>query len=451
MKQKPTPSSVLVIAEHPEHRKILAGLVPRQLVIREVEPAELEIAADHVDVAGAIALLRGDAGEAGIVELEALQLLRAGRALVLVLQDVSDRLLELAISRLRPADMVSYPPAAPHLREVLSRVIPGTGSGTGAIPGQRPATSLLGVSQSINGVIDQVRLVAGSRIPVLVLGETGTGKELVARAVHQQSPRASGPFVAVNCSALPDTLLESELFGFERGAFTGAERAKQGLFEQANGGTFFLDEIGDTSQALQVKLLRVLETQEIRRLGGNQIRNVDVRIVSATHHDMEVAVEEGRFRQDLYFRLNTAMIYIPPLRRRRVDIPFLALHFAEQFGEEHARRITLDEDFLQALERLEFPGNVRELRNAVERAIALTEPGEVLSARHLTNFARSAAFDEPQVGSLKAAIECLEGQMIRDSLVRHSGNRTRAAEDLGLSRLGLRQKMKRLDIEVPER
>jgi transcriptional regulator with PAS, ATPase and Fis domain len=451
VKSKPAPTSVLVIAAGPEHRKILAGLVPRRFIIREVEPAELEIAADHVDVAGAVALLQGSTAEAGIKELEALRLLRAGRALVLVIQDVSDRLLELAISRLRPVDMVSYPPAAPHLREVLERVLPRENPGTGAIPGQRLATSLLGVSQSINGVIDQIRLVAGSRIPVLVLGETGTGKELVARALHQQSPRASGPFVAVNCSALPDTLLESELFGFERGAFTGAEQAKPGLFEQANGGTFFLDEIGDTSQALQVKLLRVLETKEVRRLGGSEIRNIDVRIVSATHHNMETAVEEGRFRQDLYFRLNTAPIYIPPLRRRRVDIPFLAQHFAEQFGEEHARRIPLDEAFLQALERQEFPGNVRELRNAVERAIALTEPGEALSARHLTDSSSSAAFYEPQAGSLKSAVERLEAQMIRDALARHSGNRTRAAEELGLSRLGLRQKMKRLDIEVPDR
>jgi len=299
-------------------------------------------------------------------------------------------------------------------------------------------------------VIAQVRQIASTRVPVLILGETGTGKELVARAIHEESPRAGKPFVAINCGALPEQLLESELFGHERGAFTGAERAKRGLFEQANGGTLFLDEVGDTSPALQVKLLRVLETGELRALGATATRRVEVRIVSATHRDLELAVEEGRFRQDLLYRLNTVTIDLPPLRRRRVDIPFLAQHFAEEFGEANARRITLDEDFLEALAAHDFPGNVRELRNAVERAIALTRPGESVSAQQLPSGIGESRAREALAasasGSLRERVLRVEEAAIREALERHCGNRTHAAAELGLSRLGLRNKMKRMGI-----
>lgn len=438
--------SVLVIAPRGE-RKILSGLIPCGLMVRGIDASDLEDPADFIDDVAAVALLRGSSGEQGIVALESLGLFKAGRNLILVLDDVDEELLESAIARLSPAEITTYPPAAAHLRHTFARLLPDPQPGMGAVPGQRPATALLGVSQAIHGVIEQVKSIANSRIPVLVLGETGTGKEIVARAIHEQSPRANGPFVAVNCSALPDSLLESELFGFERGAFTGAQRTKPGLFEQAHEGTFFLDEIGDTSPALQVKLLRVLETHEIRRLGGSESRHVDVRIVSATHHDMEAEVEHGTFRQDLYFRLNTSTIYIPPLRRRRVDIPFLAQHFAEQLGVELARRITLADDFLHTLERREFPGNVRELRNAVERAIALAGPGEVLSSRHLQVMGGGPSFNEPRAGTLKAAVEQLETQMLREALQQSGGNKTHAAAALGLSRLGLRQKVKRYGLE----
>ncbi len=441
-RREPDPG-VLVIAPDPVQRKILGGLIPSSFQAKETDVSDLENLAEYVDEVAAVALLSGDRGERGIAELESLRPLKAGRHLVLVLDKVEESLLQDAIARLSPAELVPYPPAAAHMHHALSRVLPKSERRTAAVQGQRPADVLLGVSQAVNGVIEQIKQLAQSRIPILVLGETGTGKELVARAIHQQSARAQGPFVAVNCSALPDSLLESELFGFERGAFTGAQRAKPGLFEQAHDGTFFLDEIGDTSPALQVKLLRVLETQEIRRLGGSEDRRVDVRIVSATHQNMDAAVDAGRFRQDLFFRLNTATIYIPPLRRRRVDIPFLAQHFAEQFGQEHARLITLDEEFLRTLERQEFPGNVRELRNAVERAIALARPGEALSTRHLEFASDRSSFSEPRTGTLKAAVEQLEIQMIGEVLQRFGGNKTRAAESLGLSRLGLRQKIKR--------
>jgi two-component system response regulator HupR/HoxA len=281
---------------------------------------------------------------------------------------------------------------------------------------------------------------------VLILGETGTGKELVARAIHEQSRRAGRSFVAVNCGALPDTLLESELFGHVRGAFTSADRDKRGLFEEAEGGTLLLDEIGDTSPAFQTKLLRALEAREIRPVGGTQVRKVDVRVLSATHRDLDQMVADGSFRQDLLYRLNTATLYVPPLRRRRVDIPFLAQHFAEEFGDEHARKILLDEAFLDGLARQDFPGNVRELRNAVERAIALTAPGEPVGASLATGPARAAAegADGPKDGgTLRERLDQVEREALLDALDRFHGNRTRMAEALGLSRVGLRSKLRR--------
>jgi transcriptional regulator with PAS, ATPase and Fis domain len=322
--------------------------------------------------------------------------------------------------------------------------------GRGARANHRPAPALLGVSSAIRGVIEQVRQIAPTPIPALILGETGTGKELVARAIHDQSPRQPQPFVAVNCGALPDSLLESELFGHARGAFTGAERDKQGLFEHADGGTIFLDEIGDTSPALQMKLLRVLETKEIRPLGDTRTVRVDVRVVSATHRDLEAAIEEGTFRQDLFYRLNAVTIFVPPLRRRRVDVAFLAQHFAEELGAAHARRITLAEDFLESLASRDFPGNVRELRNAVERAIALATPGEPVTAQHLAppSAPRAAEVREFE-GRLRDLVDRVERDAILAALARFGGNRSRAADALGLTRPGLRYKMRRLGMDPP--
>jgi transcriptional regulator with PAS, ATPase and Fis domain len=336
------------------------------------------------------------------------------------------------------------------LRYAVTRALHSPTPGRGARSQQRRTPALLGVSGAIRQVLDQVKQVAPSPIPVLILGETGTGKELVARAIHEQSLRAAGPFVAVNCGALPDSLLESELFGHRRGAFTGADHDKTGLFEVADGGTIFLDEIGDTSPALQMKLLRVIETHELRPLGDTRMRPVDVRLVSATHRDLEAAIEEGSFRQDLYYRLNAVTIYVPPLRRRRVDIPFLAQHFAEELGAEQARNIVLDENFLDALSQREFPGNVRELRNAIERAITLAAPDEPISARHLAPESRALSPDPlPQWSTLRERIELVEAQAIREALEHCGGNRRKMAEALGLSRPGLRYKMRRLGLDTP--
>ncbi len=337
-------------------------------------------------------------------------------------------------------------PCAPtELRKAIESVI-----ARASRTGRREEVLLPGVSAPMRDLREQVRQVAALRIPVLIRGETGTGKELVARALHAESPRARHPFVAVNCGALPETLLESELFGCERGAFSGAERARRGLFEQANEGTLFLDEIGDTTPSLQVSLLRAIETGEIRPLGSTVVRSADVRVVSATHQDLEGMVSQGSFRQDLLYRLNAVTLEVPPLRQRRVDIPYLARRFAAELGVELGREISLGDDCLATLSAYGFPGNVRELRNAIESAVARARPSEPISLAQLPPALRGQAPVAPLLGgSLRQRVEQLEIQAIREALAQHDGNRTRAAEALGLSRMGMRQKMRRYGLVDP--
>jgi DNA-binding NtrC family response regulator len=448
-------SPVLVVSGEPGLRNSLARALASDWSVATASPEDLRDRVLWVDAVAVVAALDGGEGQEGLERLEGVQAVPAARSLVLVARAVPDELLEEAVRTLEPAQLLINPAPAPALRFAVARVMPLGPAGEGARRAHRRAPALLGVSAAIREVLDQARRVASVRVPVLILGETGTGKELVARAIHEQGSRAKAPFVTVNCGAFPDSLLESELFGYRRGAFTGAERDKQGLFEQAHGGTLFLDEVGDTSPGLQVKLLRAIEEGEIRPLGTTEVQEVDVRIISATHRDLDAALEEGTFRQDLLYRLNTVTFSMPPLRRRKVDIAFLAQHFAEEFGERLARRITLDEDFLEALTQHDFPGNVRELRNAVERAIALSTPGEAVSARHLPpTFDATPASQTPlpTTGTLRDRIEQLEIHAIRETLRSCGGNRSRTAEVLGLSRLGLRQKMRRLGLEkAPER
>jgi transcriptional regulator with PAS, ATPase and Fis domain len=441
-------AGVLAVAAEPAARRELAAALACEAAVQEVDPVRLGRVGEWVDAAAAVLLLQPALREEDLARLRELP---AGRALVLLTPELPEDALEAVITRLRPALVLPHPTPPSALRLALRSVLPIPPPGQGARPQHRRAPALLGVSSAIREVIEQIRHVAATRIPVLILGETGTGKELVARAIHLESLRAERPFVAVNCSALPDTLLEAELFGARRGAFTGADRDRKGLFHEAHGGTLFLDEIGETSPVFQAKLLRAIETREIRRLGESEASQVDVRVVSATHRDLDAAIADGSFRQDLLYRLNTLTIHVPPLRRRRVDIPFLAQHFAEEFGEAHARRIVLDEGFLEALSRHDFPGNVRELRNAVERAIALASEGGAVTAGHL-HLAEGAGrpVEIPRHGTLRERLELVEIQAIRQALADHGGNRTRAARELGLSRLGLRQKMRRLGFE-PER
>ncbi|MCH7707402.1 MAG: sigma-54-dependent Fis family transcriptional regulator [Myxococcales bacterium] len=440
--------TVLAAARTAALRRWVTSALTPEFAVCEKDPKDLTDTAPLLDAVAAVVWLDSEDDIESLEILGSINRLPCSNHVILMIDNVDEEILAAALDRLAPAQVVGLPTRPMVLRYAVRNTIPGLTPGQGARANHRPAPPLLAVSSAIREVIDPVRQIAPTNIPALILGETGTGKELVARAIHEQSPRASGPFVAVNCGAMPDSLLESELFGHRRGSFTGAHTDKSGLFEYADGGTIFLDEVGDTSPALQMKLLRVLENKEVRPLGDTRTIYVDVRIVSATHRDLEARIEEGAFRQDLYYRLNAATIHVPPLRRRRVDIPFLAQHFAEEFGVAHARRITLSEDLIETLGQRSFPGNVRELRNSIERAIALTAPGEAVTLAHLQpertgNLTAGIELEGP----LKELVDRVETKAIEAALEGSGGNRRKAADALGLTRPGLRYKMRRLGLE----
>ncbi|MBI5783936.1 MAG: sigma-54-dependent Fis family transcriptional regulator [Rhodocyclales bacterium] len=309
----------------------------------------------------------------------------------------------------------------------------------------------------LNEVCRIAERVAQHELSILITGESGTGKELLARAVHYASRRADGAFVVENCGALPDTLLESELFGHKRGAYTGAFEDRIGLFQQADGGTIFLDEIGETSPAFQVKLLRALQEGEIRPLGSPRPISVDVRVIAATNRDLAADVQSGRFREDLYYRLAGMTLHLPPLRERPMDIPLIAAELLEQGRQQTGKRGALfTPDTLRCLEHHPWPGNVRELQNEVMRMLALGD-GDWLGTELLSPAVRGSAAngaDPMQLadgeGSLRDRMERIEAEVIRETLIRQRGNKSRAAEELGLSRVGLRSKLARYGLEPDE-
>jgi len=303
----------------------------------------------------------------------------------------------------------------------------------------RPA-NIIGKSREMAPVYEMIEQVAGSDATVLIRGESGTGKELIAQAVHYGSERAEGPFVRVNCAALPEGLIESELFGHEKGAFSGAVQQRPGRFERAEGGTIFLDEIGDLTPSVQVRLLRVLQEREFERVGGTKVLTADVRVVTATNRPLEKDMEEGRFRADLFYRLDVFPIHVPPLRERRTDIILLADHFIEKYSKRHKRKIVrLSTPAIDLLMAYHWPGNVRELENAIERAVLLAD-GEVIHARLLPPSLQMARPEEARSGPLEAQIEALEKELIIDALKVSRGNRAAAARLLGITErvIGLR-------------
>jgi DNA-binding NtrC family response regulator len=308
---------------------------------------------------------------------------------------------------------------------------------------------IIGQSAPMREVFDTLRQVAPSRATVLIQGESGTGKELVAQALHRLSPRAGNPFIAVHCAALSDTLLESELFGHERGAFTGATETRKGRFELADGGTLFLDEIGEIEPATQVKLLRVLEERNFERVGGMERIEVDTRLLAATNRDLRRMVEEGIFREDLYFRLNVVQIRLPPLRARREDIPLLLQHFLRQFAAENGKTVDgFTPEAVEALCAYDWPGNIRELRNLVERMVVLGR-GEKLTLRDVPSEVKEGGGTLSRLPApLKGATSMREAEkkMIVQALDANRGNRTRAAEQLGISRRTLHRKLHEFDL-----
>jgi two-component system nitrogen regulation response regulator NtrX len=306
------------------------------------------------------------------------------------------------------------------------------------------AHPIVGRSPAIASLLGEIARAAPTPARVLIQGEHGTGKELVARALHAASPRREMPFVAVNCAAIPDELIESELFGHERGAFTGATQARRGRFEEAHGGTLFLDEVGDLSARAQTKLLRVLQEGELSRLGGNRTIRVDVRVIAATNRDLAKAVAEGGVREDLYFRLAVIPITVPPLRERAADVPLLVEHFAAQVAKEIGQRPkAFAPGALDALRGYSFPGNVRELRNLVERLVIMS-PGAGVGAADARAVLPQAAVPAAGPGRLSEAVQGFERRQIEAALAAEGGNVTRAAARLGLERSHLYKKMRKL-------
>jgi DNA-binding NtrC family response regulator len=290
-------------------------------------------------------------------------------------------------------------------------------------------------------VFDVIRQVAPTRATVLIQGESGTGKELVARALHQCGPRAQGPFIPVHCAALAPTLLESELFGHEKGAFTGAQERRRGRFEMADGGTLFLDEIGEIDAALQVKILRVLEERKFERVGGTDTVSVDVRLVAATNRDLKKLVEAGKFREDLFYRLFVVNVTLPPLRERDGDIVLLAQHYLKTLAAENGKKVVgIAPDAMEALAAYSWPGNVRELRNVIERMVVLGA-GDKLTVRDLPASFRVPAGRAKSSAPTGSAWRDAERQLIEEALQRHKDNRTQAARDLGISRRTLHRKL----------
>src|SRR5579862_5705061 len=318
---------------------------------------------------------------------------------------------------------------------------------------------MLGASTAMRRVFEMADRVAPADSTVLILGESGTGKDLMAQEIHARSQRVGKPFIAVNCAALPETLIESELFGYERGAFTGAAQQKKGKFEQAHGGTLFLDEIGDMNPVTQAKVLRALENRRIERLGGLQSIDVDVRVISATHRDLATEITLGRFREDLYYRLRVVTLDLPPLRAHKDDLPLLAESFLEQLGARHGRRARLSEEAVALVRRYDWPGNVRELRNALERALVLSRGDEITAAdlpdevRDNTVPAgapRDGAGNSPTSDSdFREAKKRFEITFLKKKLEEHKWNVSRTAAEIGLHRQSLQEKLRELGIQRP--
>jgi transcriptional regulator with PAS, ATPase and Fis domain len=308
-----------------------------------------------------------------------------------------------------------------------------------------PYDEIVGRSEPVRAMLRVVDRVTASEVPVLIVGESGSGKELVARAIHGNGPRAGRPFVTENCAAIPEGLLESALFGHVRGAFTGASHPRAGLFDVADRGTLFLDEIAEMSLGMQTKLLRVLEDGEVRPVGSERARRVDVRVIAATHRNLEERVKAGTFRQDLYYRLNVISIAVPALRDRPSDVPLLVRHFVSAHGK--GRKLRVSKAALEALTSFSWPGNVRQLENEIRRALVLADEQIDLTelSPELQNGSGSGAGRRDGL-NLRERVDALESELVRIALDRTAGNQTRAAEILGLSRFGLQKMMQRLRI-----
>jgi DNA-binding NtrC family response regulator len=316
---------------------------------------------------------------------------------------------------------------------------------------QRPAafSAIIGKSDAMLKIFSIMEKVIPSKTNILITGESGTGKGLVAQAIHESGPRKDKPFISINCGAIPENLLESELFGHKKGSFTSANEDKKGLITMANGGSLFLDEIGEMPMALQVKLLHVIQTRELTPVGDTRVINVDVRVIAATNADLAQRVKEGRFREDLYYRLNVIEINMPPLRERRDDIAVLIKHYLELFAKEAGKTIKdIDYEAMQAMLTYDWPGNIRELGNTIERAVVLAD-GDTITIHDLADKFRTLDLEGVPTSSLRQALDAYEREYIKRSLTEHKGNKETTAEALGVDLATLYRKLKKLRVDLP--
>jgi len=440
---------ILVVDDEPAQREMISGFLKKQafdVVVAENGAKALELFRhDSID------LILTDQRMPHLSGLDLLQAVRAINPETPVILMTAFGSIEAAVSAIQ-GGATDYLTKPLNLDELLYR-IRQVSDRYRIIAENRELREALGERHRIEGIIGEsgqmlevlslVRRVAPSEATVLIRGESGTGKELIAKAIHFASSRASGPLVKVNCAALPETLLESELFGHEKGAFTGALTSRQGRFELANGGTIFLDEIGDLPLHLQAKLLRVLQEREYERVGSSRPINVNVRILAASHRPLEALLKAGQLREDLYYRLNVVPILIPPLRERRSDLSLLIEYFLRRFAEKNGKTIRgLTPEGRDILLRYDYPGNVRELENIIERAVVLTRDDVIASGDlPLTVQEPETVADRDPQTNLTAAVEALERRMIRDALAKSDGVQTRAAELLGMGERALRYKL----------
>ncbi|MEF9053649.1 sigma-54-dependent response regulator transcription factor ZraR [Escherichia coli] len=383
-----------------------------------------------------------------MVEMDGIATLKEIKALnpaipVLIMTAYSS--VETAVEALKTGalDYLIKPLDFDNLQATLEKALAHTHS----IDAETPAVTasqfgMVGKSPAMQHLLSEIALVAPSEATVLIHGDSGTGKELVARAIHASSARSEKPLVTLNCAALNESLLESELFGHEKGAFTGADKRREGRFVEADGGTLFLDEIGDISPMMQVRLLRAIQEREVQRVGSNQTISVDVRLIAATHRDLAAEVNAGRFRQDLYYRLNVVAIEVPSLRQRREDIPLLAGHFLQRFAERNRKAVKgFTPQAMDLLIHYDWPGNIRELENAVERAVVLLT-GEYISERELPLAIASTPIPLGQSQDIQPLVE-VEKEVILAALEKTGGNKTEAARQLGITRKTLLAKLSR--------
>ena len=455
------------MSDHPDEARPGLLLVEDDAEIREQMKwalASCYAVLEATDRRTALALFRREAPRLMVLDLglppaadvasEGLAILREALQLspttkVIVVTGNSDRVNALAAIEGGAYDFIEKPVQLEMLKVILQRAayLVSLEQENRALREQAAAggfREILGVSPAMQRITEMIHRVAASEVPVLISGESGTGKELVARAIHQQSGRRGRPFVVINCSAIPETLLESELFGHEKGAFTGAHRQRQGKLEYANGGTLFLDEVGEMPPRLQVKLLRFLQDGRLERVGGRESLAVDARLVAATNADLQAAIAEGRLRDDLFYRLSVVQLAMPPLRDRGEDVVLLARAFITRYRDElHTRVSELSDDAREAIRAYAWPGNVRELENRLKRAVLMAS-GPAIQPADL-DLPGGAGEKQPQ--TLKEARAQVEKDVIRRALVLQDGNITRAAEDLGLSRQALHDYMRKYGLD----